>query len=177
MRLRIKAVEATPALGVPGVSRHHPQFLHTPSHLHVLSPVVLGTESLTSPPEPPQGLSAQYVARPATEIALPDYHLKMVPEIDGFRRRVRRQHVAHVLQNDVGVVVCFHKPVRVVKVILIDVVEGTHCLGREVIPAQIGLYPDGRETLVLLVAHVQNLVAPLTPRGVHVYGLGTQVAR
>ena len=126
-------------------------------------------------PETPERLLAEDVTGAATGVALFDDHLEDVAEVDGFPRIVVRQHVAHVLHDHVRVVVRLHEPVGVVEVVVVDVPEGLHGLGGQVLPPFRYVQPHSGEGGVPRRAHEQQLVHALAPRVAHVHGFLIQV--
>ena len=177
VRRGIETMKPTPAQHVSRIGRLHPQRGHAPAHLHIFGPVVFGARPLRPRPVPSQRLSAEHVAAAAAVVALRHDRPESVAEKDRIRRVFRRQEVAQVLDDDVGVVVDLHEPVGVVVVVFVDVVERLHRLRRQVLPALLYGDVDRRERGVFAVADEQEFVAATAPRGPHVTRLRLQVFR
>ena len=170
-------MKPTPAQHVSRVGRLHAQRGHAPAHLHVFGPVVFGALTLRPRPVPSQRLSAEHIAAAAAVVALRYDCLESMAEKDRFRRVFRRQEVAEVLDDDVGVVIDLHEPIGVVLVVFVDVVERFHRLRRQVVPAFRYGDVDSRERVVFAVADEQECVAASAPRGPHVTRLRLQSFR
>ena len=51
-------------------------------------------------------------------------HAEPVAEVDGFVRVFVAQEVSQILHDDVGVVISFHEPIKIVEVFFVNMVEG-----------------------------------------------------
>ena len=89
-------------------------------------------------------------------------------EVDRLAGLVWREEMTQVLDDHVRIVVGLQKPVGLVAMVLVDVVEGEHRLHRQVVASVRHADVDGRERRVLVVADEQDAVAAFRPRVAHV---------
>ena len=78
------------------------------------------------------------------------------------------QKIFKVLHNDKGVIISLHKPLKVFKVVFIDIFEALLGLAPQPLPPLLDLELDGAQLAVLLSAHEEQLVAVTTPGVLHV---------
>lgn len=117
-------MKSGPSQRVQAWLQHHVQSLQADSHLSILRALVRLTETGVVPsyfPESPQCFLAQDVAPAATGVALTREGFEAVTEEHGLLAVFRWQQETQILHNDVGVVVCFQKPLGVMEVVLVDV--------------------------------------------------------
>ena len=81
------------------------------------------------------------------------------------------QKIFKVLHNDEGVIISLHKPLKVFKVVFVDIFEALLGLAPQPLPPLLDLELDGAQLAVLLGAHEEQLVAVATPSVLHVYCL------
>ena len=77
------------------------------------------------------------------------------------------QKIFKVLHNDKGVIISLHKPLKVFKVVFIDIFEALLGLAPQPLPPLLDLELDGAQLAVLLGAHEDQLVAVATPGVLH----------
>ena len=68
-----------------------------------------------------------------------------------------------VFHNDEGIVICLQKPVKLFKVVVIDVFEALLCLVPQPLPPILDLELDSAKLAVLLSAHEDQLVTVAAP--------------
>ena len=78
------------------------------------------------------------------------------------------QKIFKVLHNDKGVIISLHKPLKVFKVVFIDIFEALLGLAPQPLPPLLDLELDSAQLAVLLGAHEEQLVAVATPGVLHV---------
>ena len=73
------------------------------------------------------------------------------------------QKIFKVLHNDKGVIISLHKPLKVFKVVFIDIFEALLGLAPQPLPPLLDLELDSAQLAVLLCAHEDQLVTVAAP--------------
>ena len=168
-RVRVKRMSSSPISGVP---RFHLHDLHAFSQSHVLKGGAVRTfPSLEAIYKPPESLLAKDIARTPTHVPLLDEWGKPSAKVHWLFWVVFGQGVAKILHDNIGVVVCFQEPVCFIKVVLMDVLEGSDGFPVQLLPSLTHIQANCGE-VCLHRAHVQNFVTALRPCGTDVLGPG-----
>lgn len=90
-------------------------------------------------------------------------------------RAVMRQKVSEILNNDVCVIVCFQKPVKLVPVVLVAIFEGLYCFTGQVFTAFRDFQSYCWKRVIGYTTEKYHFVAPFPPSFFHSRRLFVQV--